>query len=466
MDEILLRILQNREERSLIQKRLCKSYNLPVISFTLNIAGDIKRNKLYDIIFKLGCKQIESNMLFSKLENKQILFNDYGNTAFYVYHCSADLLKRTMIKIEDQNDLSRLYDIDVIDDKSLTPLKRTNFGFPPRSCLICKDVDYNYCRGRKNHSFDEIVNKTKNISQDNYVRILSNIARFSLECELSTSPKPGLVDRFNNGSHLGMNYNLLLVSIDCIIPFLEMEYRACFDYKNKNDLFKKMKKIGILAEKKMLEITKGVNTHKGAFFSLATIGCAISYCIAKEENISIHNIQQFVKEFGDWSKFNNMINLSNGNHVRINIGDYGIYSELLSGYSSVFLRCNKYLNLFKENTEIINSLTKLINTYSFDKDLFTYKIEPICLRIMCTLLSCVNDSNIIYRGGLTSLYEMHDRFTYIDSMNYSDVLLKEILINEDKKFTTMNLSPGGVANLLTLELFIMIIISLEILELN
>lgn len=78
---------------------------------------------------------------------------------------------------------------------------------------------------------------------------------------------------------------------------------------------------------------------------------------------------------------------------------------------------------------------------------------------MCTLLSCVNDSNIIYRGGLTSLNEIQERFTYIDLMNYSYLLLKEILINEDKKFTAMNLSPGGVADLLILEIFIMSIMS-------
>ncbi|MBK5201847.1 MAG: citrate lyase holo-[acyl-carrier protein] synthase [Spirochaetaceae bacterium] len=465
MNNMIIQIMENRDKRVLHQKELCDIYHLPLISFTLNIAGNIKKNKLFDILFNLGCKEIELALISNQIKLKEILLQDSGNTAFYVYNLSAEFIKRAMIEIEDFNDLSRLFDIDVIDNETYTPLSRTQFGNPPRSCLICRDVPYLICRRNNTHSFGEIIHKTKEISNKSFSRILSNIARFSLECELSTSPKPGLVDRLNNGSHTDMNYPLFLKSIESITPFLELEYMVCFDNLNKNELFKKMKSIGLEGERTMLESTNGINTHKGAFFSLSTIGCAISYSISNEDNISIDNIKQFSKEFGEWARLNNDTNISHGDNIRKNIGNYGIYDETISGYLSVFSKCYKYLSLFREDKQLNVFFTKLISNYEFDENIFNEKIEPLSLRIMCTLLSSAKDSNIIYRGGLKALLAINNKFSEIDSYNYCDKELKEILINEDIDFVKNNLSPGGVADLLTLVIFTMTLVSLDIIKL-
>lgn len=465
MDNIMLHIMEARDERVLMQKELCNIYHLPIISFTLNIVGNVKRTNLFDILFNLGCYQIEEALILQQLKVKEIIINDYGNTAFYIYNASTELIKRAMIKIEDFNELSRLFDIDVIDNESYKPLSRTQLGDPPRSCLICKDVPYIVCRRNSTHSFDEVIKKTKDISNKGFSKILSNFAKFALECEISTSPKPGLVDRLNNGSHTDMNYSLFLKSIESITPFLELEYMAVFDNSNKDEMFKEMKIVGLSAEKKMLESTKGINTHKGAFFSLSIIGCAISYCVSKEYEVSIDNIKKFSKEFGEWSKLNNGINSSHGNCVRTNIGNYGIYEETISGYLSVFDKCYKYLSTFRKDKELTIYFTKLISCYEFDENLFDRKIEPICLRIMCTLLASVKDSNIIYRSGIDALIDIHNKFTAIDYKNYNDDELRKVLIREDIDFIKKNLSPGGVADLLTLVIFTMILVSFDIIKL-
>ena len=40
--------------------------------------------------------------------------------------------------------------------------------------------------------------------------------RYSLFRELDLSPKPGLVNRINNGCHKDMDYSLMAESIECI----------------------------------------------------------------------------------------------------------------------------------------------------------------------------------------------------------------------------------------------------------
>ncbi len=464
MDDMVLEIMRARDERALRQRELCEKYNLPLISFSLNIAGNIKRNKLIDIIFNLGCKQIENYLSNKQLIHKEILCSKSGNTAFFIYSLNINDVKASMIELEDYNELTRLYDIDVIDNTSLKPISRTQFGKEPRTCLICKDVPYLICRGNRCHSIDEIRDEIDTRCIKSISTILSSLARFALKCELSTTPKPGLVDRLNNGSHSDMNYNLFLDSIDTIIPYLEREYQSGFTTIIKEELFLKMKTIGLAAEREMLLSTNGINTHKGAFFSLSTIGCAICFCISHEMSVSTDNIRLFAKEFGEWAKDHNDEKQSHGKTIRANIGSYGIYEETISGYLSVFSKCSKYLTLFKKDEELKSYLNSIIYEYRDDEILFNKKIEPICIRIMCTLLSSVKDSNIIYRGGLSSLNDINSRFNEIDNSNYSYKELREILFNEDKNFIENNLSPGGVADLLSIVIFTMSLIALDILE--
>ena len=97
--------------------------------------------------------------------------------------------------------------------------------------------------------------------------------------EARLSPKPGLVDRRGNGSHTDMNLAMLEASALCLEPtFLEM---ALAGWGKVPDiaLRRQIGAIGREGEKTMMVTTGGVNTHRGAIWSL---GLLVTACAMHE----------------------------------------------------------------------------------------------------------------------------------------------------------------------------------------
>jgi len=462
MQEItIIEMLEARDRRAKKQKDLIEEFKLPVISFTLNLAGNKKRSQIFDFIFNEALHLIESS-LGERIRHSEVLIERTGNAAFWTVDEDIKSLKLEMVALETKNEVSRLYDIDVIGVDGI-PITRSDVELPSRMCLVCNAAPYLECRRNRKHTIEDAVNKINEISIDYIASKLSMIAAFSLECELATTPKPGLVDRCNSGSHSDMDYLLFKKSISSIIPFLKLEFRSALEIESKMELFSAMKRIGIEAEIAMNEATCGINTHRGAFFSLSAMGCAICYSLNCKERAREDDIKSFVSEFGRWAFLNNSDRTSHGAEARERNRNYGIYNEIMNSYPSVFEICKKYHSDFC-NAEIQNELYELFADYQFDEELFEKHIENISLKILCTLLSEVNDSNIVYRGGERELEQIHIRFKQIDESDCSIKDLKRLMKEEDAFFISKHLSPGGTADLLALNLFVMAVKAIAVLK--
>ena len=120
--------------------------------------------------------------------------------------------------------------------------------------------------------------------------IIAHLATQALQAELDTTPKPGLVDKDNNGAHRDMDYALMQRSIDTLHPyFVKLALLGCADTLPTHT---SIRDIGIEAEKAMLSATNGVNTHKGALFSM---GLAVVAAAHEERKIAA-NEEQILKE--------------------------------------------------------------------------------------------------------------------------------------------------------------------------
>ena len=155
IDEVLL----SREKRVAIQNEMIKKYNLPLISFTMNIPGPIKINneikKAFDIGKKLILEKLKENNI-EILEKKELNVNT-GNELFISVNSSAEKIKNITVAIEESCELGRLFDIDVID-VNFEKLSRKSF----RKCLICEEQAQECGRSRK-HSVEELQNKVEEI---------------------------------------------------------------------------------------------------------------------------------------------------------------------------------------------------------------------------------------------------------------------------------------------------------------
>lgn len=257
------------------------------------------------------------------------------------------------------------------------------------------------------------------------------LAKNSLKKELECYPKPGLVSYIDSGSHEDMNHKTFVSSINSLSDyFFEISEAAYKGYG-----FSEFKNLGIKAEEKMLIATNGINTHRGAIFSIGLLLASTVYELRENKKININSICEGVGKRWGINILNNEINkISNGIKIKKKYYYGGAREEAASGYETL----RKYIipeyikaedSGFSENRKHIQCLMKSISELS--------------------------DTNILHRGGLLSLYLSKNIAS--DFLNnggcYNDNYYEEMLLIHDL-FKTKNISPGGSADLLSAIIFL------------
>lgn len=268
--------------------------------------------------------------------------------------------------------------------------------------------------------------------------IIAHLATQALQAELDTTPKPGLVDKDNNGAHRDMDYALMQRSIDTLRPyFVKLALLGCADALPTHT---SIRDIGIEAEKAMLSATNGVNTHKGALFSM---GLAVVAAAHEERKIAA-NEEQIPKE------------RNGGEDVLVSLqttikalaasfpdtsGTHGSKAKLLSKGTTAIKGA---LDNAREGYEML--FAEWLPFYiERRKERDAYTLHKTLLRIMCDL----DDTNVIYRTDLATAEEVkQEARALLDS--FSKAALKDM----DRRYTARNISPGGAADMLSLTIFI------------
>ena len=114
------------------------------------------------------------------------------------------------------------------------------------------------------------------------VRVADHAGR-ALLAELLLTPKPGLVDRRNCGAHRDMNLQTFLTSARAIAPWWRrlVETGRSTAHVPVCALLALVRPAGVQCEQAMLRATRGVNSHKGAIFSLGLLCVAAGRLLAK-----------------------------------------------------------------------------------------------------------------------------------------------------------------------------------------
>ena len=277
----LMEMLEAREARASRQRELLDRYARPVVSFTLNIAGPVKNGPVVRRVFREGLLRLEDALAARGLRplHKEELDRPTGCEALWAVEGPARTVKELCAGIEDRNPLGRLFDLDVLDPEG-GKWDREALGLPPRLCLVCGKAGKG-CASRRLHPVEEIQAKTQAILRDFFAekdrKFLAAQGARALLYEVCTTPKPGLVDRHNNGSHKDMDVFTFLDSTAALLPYLERAAAIGQEsaHMPPEETFRRLREAGVGAERAMLRATGGVNTHKGAIFSL---GCVLGAC--------------------------------------------------------------------------------------------------------------------------------------------------------------------------------------------
>lgn len=268
--------------------------------------------------------------------------------------------------------------------------------------------------------------------------IIAHLATQALQAELDTTPKPGLVDKDNNGAHRDMDYVLMQRSIDTLHPyFVKLALLGCADALPTHT---SIRDIGIEAEKAMLSTTNGVNTHKGALFSM---GLAVVAAAHEERKIAA-NEEQILKERNGGEdvlvSLQTTIKALAASFPDTN-GTHGSKAKLLSKGTTTIKGA---LDNAREGYEML--FAEWLPFYiERRKEHDAHTLHKTLLRIMCDL----DDTNVIYRTDLATAEEVK-----LESRALLDNFSKAALKNMDRHYTTRNISPGGAADMLSLTIFI------------
>ena len=289
--------------------------------------------------------------------------------------------------------------------------------------------------------------------------IIAHLATQALQAELDTTPKPGLVDKDNNGAHRDMDYALMQLSINTLHPyFVRLAFLGFADTLPSHTV---IRDAGIEAEKAMLEATNGVNTHKGALFSMGLAVVAAAY----EEKKAAANKEERGKEREEeyLSSLQLTIKALAASFPDTS-GTHGSKAKQLSNGTTTIKGAldnarEGYEKLFAEWLPFYNERRKSHDAHALHKTL---------LRIMCDL----DDTNIIYRTNVATAEEVkqearallasfEEAYAAEDKEKCASAIEEKCASAEllalkdmDRRYTERNISPGGAADMLSLTVFI------------
>lgn len=442
MREVTLQeVLDARERRAEAQRQLLKQYARPLISFTMNIPGPVKDSPMIRRAFDEGLRMLDDALGEAGIAcvSRQITHADTGNEFLCAVKASAAAVKEICTRIEDGSPLGRLFDMDVIglDGQKLARKEE-------RRCLVCGALGRG-CASRRLHSLEELNAAVTRLLREGLLAAdadsVDAMVTHALLEEVATTPKPGLVDRNNDGAHRDMTFLSFQMSASALRGY----WRDCFLIGAKTaelparEAFAEMRARGMEAERKMLAATRGVNTHKGAIFTLGTIcgalgrlwqpeapctdperiskACAVLCADAVEADYSVLEKSRAAHTAGE--------------RLYLQYGMRGIRGEVAAGLPAVLETGLPVLEACLDEGMSRNDAGVIALLY---------------------LIARGEDTNMIKRGGYALAREMSSYLR--DELRRNPRPTMESIRQLDELFIRRNLSPGGCADLLAVSFFL------------
>lgn len=258
--------------------------------------------------------------------------------------------------------------------------------------------------------------------------LIAHLATRALRTELNTTPKPGLVDSRDNGSHTDMDHAIMMRGIRALHPFFVR--LALLGYAPQLPPHSEVVSIGLEAERAMLVATGGVNTHKGALFALGLAVIAAAHAATHPAAMSANppaflsaTIAALAAAFPDTQG-------THGSRAKVEA------SPVVSLKSALDNAREGYARLFDDWLPFYAARRRANDTYAPHRTL---------LRIMAEL----DDTNIVHRSSVDTMIQVKMQARQLLN-DFSEPGLEAM----NRSFIMRNLSPGGSADMLSMVVFL------------
>lgn len=305
---------------------------------------------------------------------------------------------------------------------------------------------------------------------DSVSTYIAECALEALLLEVAATPKPGLVDRRNNGAHRDMNFYTFIASALSLRPHFALIAQAGQDSASLSpiELFNQVRSLGLIAERAMFAATNNINTHKGALFALGILCAAAgrACCPSFRSGWLPSTLGQFASQMSqglcrrELASLNTLatpsaaqatniaheagvvplskaksdaealpaVALTHGQRMYLQYGACGARGQAESGFAQVI---NKYLPYLRH-----------LKKQQLDQD-------EVLVRTLLFICADLDDTNILNRVGAdkaarakAACAALNARYTYEAACQLDDLFIKE------------RISPGGSADLLSVTIFL------------
>jgi triphosphoribosyl-dephospho-CoA synthase len=262
--------------------------------------------------------------------------------------------------------------------------------------------------------------------------LLADGAVWSLIEEANLIPKPGLVDARGSGAHSDMNLEMLHRSARSLWGTFAGIAEEAWQAGENIRLRERLAWLGREGERNMLRTTRGVNTHRGAIWTLGLLCAGAAMLSGKQnsaENIceQASRIARLPDSYTSWIK-------SHGDKACEQFGARGARGEAESGFPHII--------------EIGLPMLKRSRSQGLTE-------EFARLNTLVAIMADLDDTCLLHRGGLTAMASAKaGAKTILQLGGASTPDGFSALCDLDCGLLRLNASPGGSADLLAGVLFL------------
>ena len=256
-------------------------------------------------------------------------------------------------------------------------------------------------------------------------RAIGKAATLALYDELSLAPKPGLVTLVDRGSHADMDAHTFMRSLFALrssfVRFAELGAIGA--------PFESLERCGIAAEARMAAATGGVNTHRGAIFTLGLLCASAGAVGSAADTFDADRLRQTrVARWGDSleRRADRPSNLPGGQAARRH-GLRGASREAALGFPVFF---DVALPAWTRARALTPQQRRLDTLFS--------------------VMAVLDDSNLVHRGGIAGLqFAKREAAAFLAAGGAAatDGIARARAIA--RAFADRRLSPGGAADMLS-----------------
>ena len=386
-----------------------------------------------------------------------------GHYAILLIDHAPRSVKQAAIALETRHAAARLIDLDVYTTDG-SQLGRRELGLPPRRCLLCEQAAVD-CIRRQGHDRNALIAKAQALllerekeeelqreaiaatplsvkaasenrqiscalptypfsfpfSSQSLRHLAACLTRGARE-ELALTPKPGLVDQENNGSHPDLSYDRMEESIGYVGEYLD----AVATSLAAGEPFECQKQLAIAAEQRLYERLH-TNTHKGFIFLSGMLLIACQHAASFEEAAIRRSLSTLAADFFRTAP----VQPTHGQRAREKFRAGGIVDETLRGFPALF-------------EEALPAYRTALARHGDE--------ETARFALLACLMQCVEDTTTLHRAGPAGLARIRDDGRQLEKIIAEKGDCRACLEQLDGEYIRQNLTMGGVADMLGIAL--------------